>query len=271
VSAAVACDDLAVGYGGRPVVEGLSLELAPGSTLAVLGTNGSGKSTLVKTIAGLLPPVAGSVGVLGGPPGAAPAGVAYLGQAQPTGFVLPLRAVDVVTMGRFPARGLVARMTREDRRLVREGMVRMGVADLADEALGSLSGGQRQRVHLARCLAWRADLLILDEPTAGLDIAGRELLGAALAEERRRGAAVVVCTHDVADALGAEGALLLARRVVGYGPPDEVLTRDAAMETFGLVLAELPGGSELVMDPVHRHDQDEEGGHGAPPDRERGR
>jgi ABC-type Mn2+/Zn2+ transport system ATPase subunit len=270
-AAAVGCDGLAVGYGRRAVVERLSLEGAPGATLAVLGTNGSGKSTLVKTIVGLLPPVAGSVRVLGGSPGAAPERVAYLGQAQPSGFVLPLRAVDVVAMGRFPARGLVGRMTADDRRLVLDGMARMGVADLADEALGSLSGGQRQRVHLARCLAWRADLLILDEPTAGLDLAGRERLVAALAEERRRGAAVVVCTHDVADALGAEGALLLARRVVGYGPPAEALTREAVMETFGLVLAELPGGTDLVMDPVHRHDHGDAGEHGAAPDREHGR
>ena len=253
-SAALAADGLAVGYGGRPVVEGLTLELAPGATLAVLGTNGSGKSTLVKTAAGLLAPVAGSLQVLGRPPGDEPRRVAYLGQAQPTGFVLPLRATDVVAMGRFAARGLVGRRTAEDRRLVREGMARMGVADLADEPLGSLSGGQRQRVHLAQALAWRADLLILDEPTGGLDLAGRELLAAALVEERLRGAAVIVCTHDVADALGAEHALLLARRVVAYGPPAEVLTREAVMETFGLVLAELPGGSDLVMDPVHRHD-----------------
>jgi ABC-type Mn2+/Zn2+ transport system ATPase subunit len=240
-------------------VEGLALELVPGATLAVLGTNGSGKSTLVKTVAGLLAPVAGRLAVLGRRPGDQPARVAYLGQAQATGFVLPLRAIDVVAMGRFPARGLLGRMTRDDRRLVREGMARMGVEDLADEALGSLSGGQRQRVHLAQSLAWRADLLILDEPTAGLDLAGRELLGAALDEERRRGAAVIVCTHDISDALDAQDALLLARRVVGYGPPGRVLTREAVMETFGLVLAELPGGSELVMDPVHRHDHHDEG------------
>jgi ABC-type Mn2+/Zn2+ transport system ATPase subunit len=257
VSAALSADGLAVGYGGRPVVDGLTLELAPGATLAVLGTNGSGKSTLVKTVAGLLAPVAGALTVLGRAPGAQPARVAYLGQSQPTGFVLPLRAVDVVAMGRFAARGLMGRMSRPDRRLVREGMARMGVADIADEALGSLSGGQRQRVHLAQALAWSADLLILDEPTAGLDLAGRELLEAALAEERRRGAAVVVCTHDIGDALDAEQALLLARRVVACGPPAEVLTRAAVTATFGLILAELPGGTELAMDPVHRHDHDE--------------
>jgi ABC-type Mn2+/Zn2+ transport system ATPase subunit len=198
--------------------------------------------------------VAGAVRVLGGPPGAAPARVAYLGQAHPTGFVLPLRARDVVAMGRFASRRLVRRMTAADRALVERGMERMGISALADEPLGSLSGGQRQRVHLAQALAWHADLIVLDEPTAGLDVAGRELLQAALAEERARGAAVVVCTHDIGDALEADHALLLARRVVASGPPAEVLTREALMETFGLVLAELPGGSELAMDPVHRHD-----------------
>lgn len=257
-TAAVFADRLAVGYGGRAVVDGLTLEVAPGATLAVLGTNGSGKSTLVKTLAGLLAPIAGSVQVLGHRPGAEPARVAYLGQSRPTGFVLPLRAADVVAMGRFAARGLLGRLTADDRRLVGDSMERMGIADLADAPLGSLSGGQRQRVHLAQALAWRAELLILDEPTSALDLAGRELLASALAQERRRGAAVVVCTHDIADALGAEHALLLAQRVVGHGPPAEVLTREAVLETFGLVLAELPGGGELAMDPVHRHDHGHE-------------
>jgi len=267
-TAALVADRLAVGYAGRAVVEGLSLEVRPGAALAVLGTNGSGKSTLVKTVAGLLPPVAGDLQVLGGAPGGAPRRVAYLGQAHPAGFVLPLRAGDVVAMGRFAERGLLGRMGDGDRRLVSESMERMGIARIADQALGRLSGGQRQRVHIAQALAWRADLLILDEPTAGLDVAGRELLQAALAEERARGAAAIVCTHDVNDALEAEHALLLAHRVVAYGPPAEVLTREALMETFGLVLAELPGGTELAMDPVHRHDHEHEHDRAARPGRE---
>jgi len=251
---AIAVDGLAVGYDGHPVVEGITLDVAAGTTLAVLGTNGSGKSTLIKTLVGLLDPIAGDARVLGGAPGAAPARVSYLGQIQPSGFVLPVRASDVVAMGRFPARGLLGRMRADDRRLVAESLARMGVSHLADEPLGALSGGQRQRVLIAQSLAWRADVLVLDEPTAGLDVAGRELLLDALAQERARGAAVVVCTHDIADALSAERALLLARRVVAYGPPSETLTRERLMETFGLVLAELPGGQELAMDPVHRHD-----------------
>jgi len=254
---AVRAAGLAVGYDGRAVVDDVSFALEPGQSLAVLGTNGSGKSTLVKTLVGLLPPIAGVARVLGERPGASPARVAYLGQVSPSGFVLPLRAADVVAMGRFAARGLLGRMRAGDRRLVADSLARMGASDIAGDPLESLSGGQRQRVHIAQALAWRADLLVLDEPTAGLDVGGRELLSVALAAERARGAAVVMCTHDISDALAADRALLLSRRVVANGPPAEVLTREAVMETFGLVLSELPGGHELAMDPVHRHD-----GHG---------
>jgi ABC-type cobalamin/Fe3+-siderophores transport system ATPase subunit len=105
-------------------------------------------------------------------------------------------------------------------------------------------------------LAWQADLIILDEPTSGLDMAGVELLEQATRDERARGAAVVVCTHDIRDALEADHALLLAGRVVASGEPARVLTREALLETFGLVVAQLPGGSELTMDPTHRHDHD---------------
>ncbi len=257
--AAVRAEGLAVGYDGRAVVEGLGIALAPGETLAVLGTNGSGKSTLVKTLVGLLPPVAGAATVLGGAPGASPRRVAYLGQVAPSGFVLPLRAADVVAMGRLPARGLLGRMRADDRRIVAESLGRMGAAHLADAPLETLSGGQRQRVHIAQALAWQADLIVLDEPTAGLDVAGRDLLGHALERERARGAAVVMCTHDISDALEADRALLLSRRVVANGPPADVLTREAVLETFGLVVAELPGGQELAMDPTHRHDGHDHG------------
>jgi ABC-type Mn2+/Zn2+ transport system ATPase subunit len=252
----VAARRLSVGFDGSPVVGDIDLQLGAGEELALVGTNGSGKSTLLRTIAGLLPPVAGEIEVLGGRPGSRPARVAHLPQSQPQGFVLPLRAGDVVAMGRFAHRGLLGRMRRDDRRAVAEGMERMGVAHLADSPLAMLSGGQRQRVYLAQVLAWQADILLLDEPTSGLDVAGAELLDAAIARERARGAAVVVCTHDIRDALQADHALLLAGRVVAAGPPQQALTRETLLETFGLVVAQLPGGTELTMDPTHRHDHD---------------
>ncbi|MCC6222147.1 MAG: metal ABC transporter ATP-binding protein [Thermoleophilia bacterium] len=242
----------AVGYGGRVVVDGIDLELPPGASLALVGTNGSGKSTLLRTLVGLLDPCGGKVRVLGGRPGAAPERVGYLGQFHASGSVLQLRAADVVRMGRFAGKGLLGRLDDGDRRLVREALERMGAAAFAGEPVASLSGGQRQRVYIAQALARRADLLVLDEPAASLDAAGRALLDEALAAERRRGAAIVTATHDIGDAMRSDLVLLLARRVVALGPPRQVLTPEALLQTFGLAIRALEGGI-MVMDSSHGH------------------
>jgi ABC-type Mn2+/Zn2+ transport system ATPase subunit len=230
---AVRADGLSVGYDGVALVDGLAFDLAPGGLACLIGTNGSGKSTLLKTLAGLLPPVAGEVTVAGGPPGTSPARVAHLPQRPASSFTLPIRARDVVAMGRFAHLGLMRRPTANDRALCLEAMARMRVDEFADSALFELSGGQQQRTHLAQALARRADVLLLDEPTAGLDVPGRERFGAAIAEERARGAAVVMATHDLDDADDADLVVLLARRVVAIGPPDEVLTDDHLKAIFG--------------------------------------
>jgi ABC-type Mn2+/Zn2+ transport system ATPase subunit len=239
----IAARDLSVGYGGVPLVPGIDLTVPAGSSLALVGTNGSGKSTLLRTLVGLLPVVAGSLVVLGAPPGRAPHRLAYGAQFHASGFILPLRAIEVVCMARYPERGLLGRLTAEDRDLVGWAMETMGVAGLARSPLRSLSGGQQQRVYLAQVLARRADLVVLDEPTAGLDAGGRELYLQAFAGELARGASVVTATHDIAEAAEYDQALLLARRVVALGPGSEVLTADRLLETFGI----------LVRDPHEEH------------------
>lgn len=261
MSAALEARGLAVGWDGRAVVEDLDLTVGPGAGLAIVGTNGSGKSTLIRTVVGLQPPVAGHLTVLGGAPGAAPARVGYVGQFHPKAFLLPLRARDVVAMGRFAALGLFGRPGRDDRRAVEEAMERMDVARLAGRALRDLSGGQQQRVHIAQALAARPDLLVLDEPASGLDVAARSRLATVLAEERARGAAVIVSTHDLRDAMTADLALLLAGRVVAVGPAATTVTREAAMETFGLLLDDLPPGALVAVDPHSHCDHDHDGGH----------
>jgi ABC-type Mn2+/Zn2+ transport system ATPase subunit len=227
---------LAIGYRGDVVVDGLDLRVGPGTSLALVGTNGSGKSTLLKTLVGIQPRLAGELAVLGMPPGAAPRRVGYLAQFHASGFVLPLRAIDVVRMARFPSQGLLGRTTAEDRDLVAWAMQTMGVAELARTPLRSLSGGQRQRVYLAQVLARRADLVLLDEPNAGLDAGGRERYLDAFAAELRRGVTLVTATHDIGEAIEYDQVLLLARRVVALGPGREVLTPDRLMETFGIVI-----------------------------------
>jgi ABC-type Mn2+/Zn2+ transport system ATPase subunit len=234
--AVVEAEGLAVGFRGDVVVADIHIRVAPRSSLALVGTNGSGKSTLLRTLVGLLPARGGELRVLGRPPGGSPRRVAYLAQFDSSGFILPLRAIDVVRMARFSSLGLVGRASSADHDLVRWAMEAMGVADLASSPLRSLSGGQRRRVYLAQVLARRADLILLDEPDAGLDAGGQERYLDAFAAELQRGAALVTATHDIAEAIEYDQVLLLARRVVALGSGREVLTPDRLMETFGIVI-----------------------------------
>jgi ABC-type Mn2+/Zn2+ transport system ATPase subunit len=251
--AVLASRSLTVGHAGQAVVANVDLALEKGQILALVGANGSGKSTLLKTIAALLPPVSGEVRVLGAAPGAFPARVAYLGQAQPTGFVLPLRAIDVVRMARFAALGLMGRATREDERRVEQAMEVMGVRALSNEPLDRLSGGQRQRVLVAQALARGAELLLLDEPAANLDGQAQQTFRKALRDAAATGCSAVVATHDIEDAAASDLAMLLARRVVAFGKGREVLTVEALLSTFGVV-ARYGEGGVLVIEHSHGHD-----------------
>jgi ABC-type Mn2+/Zn2+ transport system ATPase subunit len=267
-AAAVEARALGIGHPGEVVVAGIDLVVPPRSSLALVGTNGSGKSTLIRTIVGLLPPLDGALTVFGRPPGASPQRVAYVGQFHAGAHVLPIGVIDVVRMGRFAHLGLLGRMGASDHELVRSAMASMGVADLGHAPLRSLSGGQRQRVYLAQALARHADLIVLDEPTAGLDAGGRERYLDAFAGEMHRGAAIITATHDIGEAAEYDQVLLLARRVVALGSGDFVLTPDRLLETFGVVIRdthEEHAGRFTVAERSHGGPQtiDRRGGPGA--------
>ena len=230
----IRCARLSVGYDGRPIVASIDVVVRRQTSLALVGTNGSGKSTLLKSIVGLVKPVAGAISVFGRQPGATPRRLAYLSQFHASGFVLPLRAIEVVRMGRYPDLGLVGRMSAEDHDIVAWAMRTMGVDRIGDQSLRALSGGQQQRVYLAQVLARRADLVVLDEPTAGLDAGAREIYLDAFAAELLRGAALVTATHDIQEAAEYDQVMLLARRVVALGPGRQVLTPETLLETFGM-------------------------------------
>jgi len=228
---------LSIGYGHEVVVPDINFQLAPQQAIALIGTNGSGKSTLLKTIVGLQPMLGGQLTIFGTRPGTNHRRIAYLGQFHASGFILPLRAVDVVRMGRFPLHGLCQRMTGEDNEIISLAMSTMGIEKLAEYPLRSLSGGQQQRTYLAQVLAHQADLLVLDEPTSGLDAGGRDLYLQAINDELGRGASVVIATHDIQEeAALCHQVMLLARRVVALGKPQDVLKADALLETFGIVV-----------------------------------
>ncbi len=239
-----------VGYEGNVIVPDVSVSLPAGKSLALTGINGSGKTTLLKTIAGLIPLVSGKLAVFGEAPVKARPRIAYLGQSNPASFLLPLRAIDVVRMSRFADAGLLRRLTKEDERTVRESMEFMGIEKAALDPLNTLSGGQRQRVFLAYVLARKAGLVLLDEPTSGLDIPGTELYKKAVARMLAGGASVVIATHNIKEAAGCDQAILLAQRVVVYGPGRSVLTPETLLATFGII-ARFENGNVVVVEKDH--------------------
>lgn len=232
-SAAIKATRLDVGYGVHTVVHDIDCEVAPGGLLVLIGTNGSGKSTLLKTMAGIIAPRHGSITVLGDDPGRMPRRVAYLPQHPVSSHTLPMRASDIVAMGRFAHLGLFRRSSSVDRAAVAAAIKKTGVDEFADLPLRELSGGQQQRTHLAQVLSREAEVLLLDEPTAGLDVKGKHAMAEIIASERARGVTVVMATHDLADAEHASSVMLLAQRVVAYGPPTVALRDEHLRECFG--------------------------------------
>ncbi|MGY2066782.1 zinc ABC transporter ATP-binding protein AztA [Blastococcus sp. SYSU DS0619] len=177
--------------------------LPAGAVTALVGSNGAGKSTLLDVLAGVLEPTAGRVR------GAAGRTVAYVPQRSAVPDQLPLTVADTVTMGRWRERGPWRRLRTCDRELIAAGAERLGITGLMHLPLSELSGGQRQRALVAQGLVARADVLLLDEPTAGVDAATQVAVLRALADEAARGAVVVHATHEVSAVASADRVLAL--------------------------------------------------------------
>lgn len=211
--------DAAAGYPRRPVLRQLTARIPQSAATAIVGPNGSGKSTLLSVIAGVLPLTAGSIERRG------PGRAGFVVQRTTVSDTLPLTVREAVSMGRWERRGFFRRLTRHDREVVDQSMEQLGILDLAGRQLGELSGGQRQRALVAQGLAQRAALLLLDEPTTGLDIAARQSISEALRRATEAGVTVVQATHDLEAAQLADHCLLLRDgAVAAEGRPRDVLT-----------------------------------------------
>ncbi|MCI2956425.1 metal ABC transporter ATP-binding protein [Agromyces atrinae] len=215
-----------VSYGRVRALDGVDLDVTPGTHTAILGPNGSGKSTLLSVIAGVERPSAGHVEL------AAP-GVAFVVQRSEASDRLPVTVRDTVAMGRWAERGLWRRMTRADHTLIDACIDRLGLTELADRRLGELSGGQRQRALVAQGLAQRAPLLLLDEPATGLDSEAQQIIDDVIADEVSRGTTVVTATHHLESARRADRCVLMARgRIAFEGSPAEALDEARLSEAF---------------------------------------
>ena len=223
-ASALSLRDVCVRYGDTQVLEHVDLEVARGEFVGIVGPNGAGKSTLLKAAMGILPISCGEVRLFGEPltrAGGHPA-VGYVPQnAIHVDARFPVTAFEVALMGRTARRGLFRRLTEEDRRLAREAMEEVGVEGLADRLVGTLSGGERQRVFLAKALASQPDVLVLDEPTTGVDPKAREQFYQLLDHlNHHHGMTLLLVSHDTqAITLAAHRLVAVNRRVVYDGDP----------------------------------------------------
>lgn len=236
---------LTLGYGARPVLSGLDLAIPPGRFTVLAGPNGSGKSTLLRALAGIARPQSGAVLLDGQPLAALPPRVlarriASLPQAPQAPE--EMRVIDLVRMGRHPHRGLLARWSAADEAACTTALQRTGTAALQDRPLAALSGGQRQRAWIAMALAQQGGILLLDEPTAFLDLRHQQEVLALIAELVAAGGTVVAVLHDLTQAARhADHLILLASgRLAAAGPPAAVLQPDTIARVFGIAVQLLP-------------------------------
>ena len=238
------------GVSVRDRVADVSLSVDTGEVHALVGPNGSGKSTLLAVLAGDIAPDAGEVridAVEWRDMGAREAARLRALLAQETPLAFPFTVREVVSWGRLPWRGTDA--SREDEDIVSEVIADHDLTSLLDRTVTSLSGGERARVHLARVLAQRAPVLLLDEADAALDLAGQAHLDAAIRRRRDAGDAIVIVGHDLGRlAALADSATLLSRgRTVGQGPAASTLTADALTRAYGVPVSTSHADGRVVF------------------------
>lgn len=232
--------DLAVGYNGQALIHDINIDIPRGKILTLIGPNGAGKSTILKSITRHLSKIAGQV---------------YIGSqeiyawsarelARQVAVVLTDRirpelmtCEEVVAMGRYPYTNAMGKLTDRDQAVVREAMERVHAADLADRDFTTLSDGQRQRIMLARAIAQEPEIIILDEPTAYLDIRHKiELLDILREMAHGKGITVIMSLHEIDLATKISDYLLCVKgdTIAAFGPPEDILAGDAIDRLYGI-------------------------------------
>ncbi|MGY3126586.1 manganese transport system ATP-binding protein [Agrococcus sp. UYP33] len=232
---AISTERLGVRYGDVRALADVTVRIRAGEITGLVGVNGSGKSSMLAAVLERVPHE-GTVRILGRTPKEARrAGlVASVPQAESVDWDFPITVRDVVTTGRYGRMGMLRIPRAADRAAVDEALDLLRIDDLADRPIGELSGGQRKRAFVARAMAQDAELLLLDEPFAGVDRTSEAQITEVLRGLRDRGRTVVIVHHDLSGVAELVDAVLLLRgRLLHHGPPDEVLTPQRIAEAFG--------------------------------------
>lgn len=244
----VRLDGVTCRYGPSTALAGVDLRIAAGAFVGVVGPSGSGKTTLLRAVLGTVAPASGTVVRRPG------LRVAYVPQVETVDWSFPVTVRECVLMARTRGRHLPW-PSRAERAAAGTVLERLGIGDLAGRHLRDLSGGQQQRVFIARALLAEPELLLLDEPTSGVDVRTRHEVLHLLADLHREGLAVLLTTHDLNGiAAHLPELVCLNTTVIGAGPPRSVLTADVLERTYGARMEILEhAGMPIVVDDVRDH------------------
>lgn len=244
MSALVSFRGVTLGYGRHVVLRDLTFDIPPGDSLGVVGPNGSGKTTLVRAILGTLAPLAGQIIRAGG------LRFGYVPQRGHVDPGFPITALDVVLMGRYDRIGLGRRPSREDRERARAALAQAGIADLAGRHLADLSGGQQQRTLIARALVGEPNVLVLDEPTAGMDLVSTTQILALVRDlQERTGITMLMVSHALNEVANyVDRIALTVDHGLRLGPVAEIMTESVLTAVYGIpVEVNAFDGHRLVM------------------------
>jgi len=232
----VELEEVSCSYGPQLVLDQINLKIEAGEFVGLVGPSGSGKTTLLRTLLGTTIPIKGQVRVVGKvvERGRLPRALGYVPQLETVDWNFPVTVEQVVMMGRLREMNLLPWASQRDKMVVRETLERLGLGDLAQRHIRALSGGQQQRVFLARALISNPRLLLLDEPTSGVDIRTRNDVLSLLAEINRSGVTIVLTTHDLNSvAAHLPKVVCLNRQIIAQGQPEVVFTEEVLTRTYG--------------------------------------
>jgi len=244
---AIEIHDLTVSYQKKPVLWGIDCEIPEGEMTAIIGPNGAGKSTLIKSMLGLIPHASGYALFWGKSITETRSKISYMPQRESVDWDFPINVEQVVMMGRNQSIGLFKKPRAADHALVSQALRQVGLESFSKRQISELSGGQQQRVFLARALVQDADLYIMDEPFAGVDIGTEEMIMNVLHSMKSAGKTIVAIHHDLLSvSQHFDNALLLNLRKIAFGKTSEVLKDPILQETYGGKLSILSEVGQLM-------------------------
>lgn len=230
---AISVSDLQVSYHGKAVLQNITFSVPEGNMVGIVGPNGAGKSTLIKALLRLIPIDRGTIELLESPLHDARKRVAYVPQRSDIDWNFPITVLQTVLIGTYPSLGLFRRPGKKENTWAHACLETVGMSEYAERQIGELSGGQQQRVFIARALAQRPSLLLLDEPFAGIDIQSEQTILQVLRDLRDQGHTVVLVHHDLNKVRDYFDSILLINKVlVASGPIAECFNQETIARTY---------------------------------------